>query len=336
MTGLPFFSIKSWGLGSGANVGELVPPRGGDETFPEHAEVEANGKLSVVRPPLNQGLPAALDVPQAHRHVVGAARHQVAAVRTADHLPHRVAVPRHHSHGHVRLPDVPHPHGFVDGARHYRKVVVLAPVTAQDFEVVRANRERARGLPDVPELEGAVPAGAREGLAVRRAPRHRVAAIPVLRERADRPGSLEAPQLDRVVPARAKEAVAVDEVPVHAVDLVAVLLEAPDGVQVRGRRDVPDFYAAVAARRGEDVLIPFAPRAVVEAVYRVEGADLPQALRRGVKHVLLPVPDDPEVLRRRHRDAALVVGRELDRVSIKPRLVKHPPPFRGSVNAHGR
>ena len=101
----------------------------------------------------------------------------------------------------------------------------------------------------------------------------------MLRKSSQRTWRLEIPQLYRVVPARAEEAVPVNEVPIHAVDLVPVLLEGANGIHVRRRGDVPDLDAPVPARRGEDVLVRLAPRAVVQPVDRVERRDLAKALR---------------------------------------------------------
>mmetsp|Transcript_5267 Transcript_5267/g.11222 ORF Transcript_5267/g.11222 Transcript_5267/m.11222 type:complete len:380 (+) Transcript_5267:623-1762(+) len=323
------------------HVDKLIPPRGCPHALLQHAQVESHREFRVVSPPLHQGFPWSLYVPKADCHVVAAARYEVTCVRAANHLPHRVIVPWHHSHGNTGLPDIPHPHGLVHGARNQSEVLVLVPVAGQHLEVVRPDRQGTRGLPDVPQLERAIARGGRKRFPVGRAPSHGVTAVLVLGKCSQRSWRLEIPQLYRVVPARAQEAVPIHQVPIHAVHLVPVLLVTSYGVHLRRCCYVPHLDAPVSARRRQHVLIALAPRAVIQPVHGVERRNLSQPLWRHVQDILSPVPNDPKVLGRCYGYPPLVVGREFHRVPIELRLVEHlsdasSPPHASRHNTHAR
>ena len=219
-----------------------------------------------------------------------------------------------------RRADVPQADRLVDAAGGDDAVVVLVPVAAQDLVLVRRDRERAELRPRVEHLEGAIAGCGGEDVGVLRRPDGGVHAVGVLREGPEGGGGTgEGPQLHGVVPRGAQEAILANLVPVHRVHLVRVLLQRSQRVGLRGRGDVPDLDAAVAARAHQHRLVLLAPAAVVQPVRGVEPRHLHER-RPGsaplLQDVLHAVADDPKVLRRRDRDAALDEGGEREGIPV--------------------
>lgn len=259
-------------------------------------------------------------IPQAHRHIIRARRDQALSMRREFHLPDGHAVAVEDRHRRSEAPHIPNPNRLIDRGRRDDCVVVLVPVAGEDLEVVGGDDYGGGRLADVPDAEGAVAGGGCEYVGVAGVPDGSVDAVGVLLEGAEAGGAVDGPELDSVVPGGGEEGVAADGVPVDGVDLAGVLVEGADGVGGGWEGEVEDLDGAVGDGGGEEVVVVLRPGAVVDAVGRVEEAELGDGGLGGgreLEDVEAAVAEDAEVLGGGDGEPVLIKRAEFYRIAIK-------------------
>ena len=317
------------------HINKFIPTSASHEALNKHAHIHPDRELRVVIIPTHQSI-LHHEIPNTHRHIIGARHHQIPHVWREFHLPNSIPVPIEHTKGNPIVPHVPNLNALIDGGSGNDTLVVLVPVAGEDLELVGGEDHGGAGLADVPDAEGAVAGGGGEDVGVAGVPDGGVDAVGVLLEGADAGGAVEGPELDGVVPGGGEEGVTADGVVVGGVDLAGVFLEGADGVGGWGEGQVVELNGAVGDGGDDDGVVGFGPGHVVDAVGGVVGDQLRDGegrLRGEVEDVEAAVAQDAEVLGGGHGQAVLVEGAELYGVAVERGFEnRHRFVFKGGIN----